>query len=43
MEARSKGLHQAREMEIGLTNRLILSPAAAKRLAQLLGELIDEC
>ena len=32
----------AREVEIELTNRLILSPFAAKRLAQLLGKLMDE-
>ncbi len=32
----------AQEVEIELTNRLILSPFAAKRLAQLLGKLIDE-
>jgi hypothetical protein len=32
----------AQEVEIELTNRLILSPFAAKRLTQLLGKLIDE-
>ncbi|MFQ5937795.1 MAG: DUF3467 domain-containing protein [Acidiferrobacterales bacterium] len=32
----------ATEVEIELTNRLILSPFAAKRLAQMLGKLIDE-
>ena len=32
----------AQEVEIELTNRLILSPFAAKRLAQLLGKLMDE-
>jgi len=32
----------AQEVEIELTDRLILSPFAAKRLAQLLGKLIDE-
>lgn len=41
------GINQAwergqQELEIELTDRIIMSPFAAKRMAQLLGNLIDE-